>query len=619
MDSIAEIHRMFQEPPAKSPRKRQSLPAPRGTVHSRRSSIQNLAAIQAPRFIAEGEAEGEASMEMDTASEQSDSSDDEAAVVSNNPDGSRRYSGQGAQFSLGGSAQVKHVEQADEDGEGESEGEMSMEVTQVIYGGLIAPEGDRRESMAGSEVSEGNSMASAGGEDQTMDFTIAVGGLMPHSPPEHGSKNARASIGYAAPSSPSSNGRFIPGLLADDEEVPMEETVAIGGIIGADDTMSSTSTGADDGGVRERTMTFAFNTEADEGDMDMTVAIGGIMPRQSTVHGNNQEDDDGMDMTVAIGGIIARDSTLHTGPRRSIPNSPFPNSTSTRGSTPSFARPTVSSATKSRPSTSGTAVKRNVFAPSPSPSPTKALTPRKSGMETAGEVAKRLSFGSNPGSSTRKRARSASGGETTLAGTTHGSPSKKRTLAENVFAPQSIEVQRAEVQMQMQVQYPVGGSSSTATPQKSQPGRLSVLPAKSPAKSPMLRRMLGQETQGAAEEVEQEGDFEPPTISLGSFLEMAGVQFIESLPGPRRRSSVGRGILGQSHNGMSSSVSLESLEGAHSVGEREFALHDYTAAQVNSVLLNMYSWVCITPLSFSLPPVSIACPSSQLMNRLLTA
>lgn len=420
---------MFEKPTPKSPsNKRMSLPS---RQPSRRSSIQNVAIIPAARFVGEGDGEGEASMEMDTASEASDTSEDE-------DDHAPEL--HGARYT------VQHVEHIEDGGSEDGEGEMDMEVTQVV-GGI----------MDTSIVSEGDSLVSAG-EDQTVDFTIAVGGLMPHSPPVEGAPNTRVSMGYAAPSSPS---RYHPGQ----EEVPMEETVAIGGIIG-DDTMSTTSSG-DQSLARERTMTFSYP-------------------------------EDGMEMTVAMGGVMS--------PFRPI----------TRPTTPFFARPTVSSATK----TSASKPKRNIFGPSPSP----VKTPKK-GMEVAGEVAKRLSFGSNVSSGSKKRARSESIGE----------ESPKRRMEESVFT-QRVTKQRTESLVDI------------GTPRKG----LSVMPSKSPAKSPMLRRMLGQQTEDV--DLGQE-EFEPQTITLGSFLEMAGVQFIEAPPGVRRRSSVGRGVLG---NGMSAMVLADS-------------------------------------------------------------
>jgi kinetochore protein Spc7/SPC105 len=482
-------------------------------------------------------------MDMDdTASEQSDSSDEDGAVLGSNADGSRRYSGHEAQFVLGGPslAQVQHVEEAQPgDEDSDAEGEMDMEVTQVVYGGIM----DRRTSMAASEASEGDSLISTGGEDQTVDFTIAVGGLMPHSPPIEGAANLRASIGYAAPQSPEMGPvpsiRSRPGQQGEEDEISMEETIAIGGIIGADDTMSTASSAGNETiANRERTMTFSI-----------TPAGGALQ----------EEEDEGMDMTVAIGGVMGRDATLHAGPRASMSSSPFPPITRPSAGTPSFARPTVASATKT---------KRNIFGPSPSPA--KAATPRKSGMETAGEVAKRLSFGSNAsasGSGSRKRARSASVGEDGL-GT---SPSKKRVvLSENVFTEELVTVQHVEVQMEMEVQVerevyyepePVPQPRrEPGTPRKSLSApsfRSSGMPSKSPAKSPMLRRMLGHtevdeeddvDAGLGAEEVD-DAEFEPPTITLGSFLEMAGVQFIEALPAGRRRSSVGKGVLGRSGEG----------------------------------------------------------------------
>lgn len=328
-------------------------------------------------------------------------------------------------------------------------------------------------------------------------------------------------------------------------------------------------------------------------------------------------------MTIAIGGVMGRDPTLHAPvPRQSMAStsSPFRPITRPPAGTPSFARPTVASVTKT---------KRNIFGPSPSPA--KSITPRKSGMEAAAEVAKRLSFGSNASASDsgKKRARSASFGDEyrSIGEAEKGqSPSKRRMLVvENVFTEEVISIQRTEVELQVEVQRvpslelapPPSPPSLPSPPSRqvqpeSQPvfqartprkslsapsSRLSSMSSKSPAKSPMLRRMLGQVDQDEEDHVDadlaaEEGDaeFEPPTITLGSFLEMAGVQFIEALPAARRRSSVGRGVLGRTTDGELAESYICGLV-AHSAGDRDFALHDYTAAQVNNVFLNMYSWV----------------------------
>ena len=356
----------------------------------------------------------------------------------------------------------REVQGHDEDADGE---EMDMDVTQIVYGGIV-----RRSSIPAntSITSEASVTETDGEEEKTMDFTIAIGGLLPHSPPV-GAVFDRASIGYSVPMSPdSASRRLIPGQLMEGEvememEMEMDETVAIGGIIGADESLSSGS-----GSDRERTMTFSFADVREE--MEKTVAAAG---------------------TVPLPGSITR---------------PTPG-------TPSFARPTMSSTQKE---------KRNVFAPSPSPF---ADTPRKPGMDTAGEVAKRLSFGSTTSSGGKKRSRE----EDEIS-----APSKRGRMetADEVFGSTPI---------------------ATASPRKVPPSPRMPLGTptrmtKSPARSPALRRMLGEKVEnGVSGEQAWE---QPPTISLAAFLEMAGVQFMEGLPGlNRRRSSVAPGVLRQSRAG----------------------------------------------------------------------
>ncbi len=423
-------------------------------AQARRSSVPNIPSI----FVNEGEAEGELSMDLETESEGSDSDDGgEAGDVQPH-------------------CAAHDAQGHDEDAEGE---EVDMDVTKFVYGGIL-----RRPSIpANTSITSEVSVVETDGEEEekTMDFTIAIGGLLPHSPPV-GAVSDRASIGYSVPMSPSSSSRrLIPGQLMEGElETEMDETFAIGGIIGADESISSGSGSAEDT-MQERTMTFSFGNV-----------------RASA--------DEGMEMTVAAGGIIGLS-----------PHSPAPLTRPASG-TPSFARPTMSSAQKE---------KRNVFAPSPSPFKT---TPRKSGMDAAGAVAKRLSFGSTTSSGGRKRAREEDGMD--------GSAKRSRIdSAEGVFGSTSVLAAS-----------PIRSATSPRKPLGT-PMRMT----KSPARSPALRRMLGEEVEGGLSN-EQEWE-QPPTISLTAFLEMAGVQFMEGLPGlNRRRSSVARGILGQSHSGGNSQL-----------------------------------------------------------------
>ncbi|ORY27998.1 Spc7 kinetochore protein-domain-containing protein [Naematelia encephala] len=500
--------RMFEKPltnstnePAPETPKITLLPSPSpraSSGHSRRSSIQNLQNV----FVSEGEALGEASMDL----EDSDESEDELAGITFNP-----------RIVASPSAVRRISTESQEDDEMEME--MDMDETQVIYGGII-----RRASMPApadmSMESEAASTVNLDEEEKTMDFTIAIGGLIPRSAPE-GASSLRNSIGYTfqVPGSTASN--LIPGQTVDGEtsiEMEMDETVAFGGIIGADESLSSASEENTVNSSREKTMTFSFGNVRDE-------AVRQVNSKT--------------EITTAASGTISRP-----------PVSPMPSNTRPMSGTPSFARPTVSSVSKSRDTS-----KRNVFAPSPSP--TKALTPRKSGMDTAAEVAKRLSFGSNTSSVGKKRARD---------NEPITSPYKRPALGDSIF-----------------------GSSIQPSPSRraifaSPVNRSTTPPSKSPARSPFRRAIL--QTAGIDPDADEDDEVEQltggeeweqaPTIRLADFLEMAGVQFMEALPGlNKRRSSIGKGLLGQSTYGSN---------------DREFGLHEYAEAQVQSVFLNMYTW-----------------------------
>ncbi|WWC72755.1 uncharacterized protein I206_106719 [Kwoniella pini CBS 10737] len=526
--------------------------------HSRRSSIQSIGSVSKPNIFApsifegEGASQGEQSMEI----EEDDESEDEGIVQMG-----RQNNGQQVDTLLG-------TEQADGDSDEElEEDEMDMDITQNIYGGIV-----RRASMApttvgdttiDSDVTEEADITTRSDEEKTMDFTIAVGGLLPPQAPKGAHPN-RQSIGYTFPvPDGSSTQNLRPGEAIEGEvEMEMEETVAFGGIIGPDDSISS---GEDtmNSELREKTMTFTFN--------------------HSVVRPQEDEEDDGMEMTIAQGGIInlPPPSPYPASPGRSLayppvsPGKTLPTNTRPMSGTPSFARHTLSSSQRSKDRESMlTSQKRNVFAPSPSP--TKSTTPKKAGMQVAGEVAKRLSFGSasHPDSAILKRTREE-----------EDSPSKGES-----------KKGRSNAGMENNVEEVFGGTPKSEPPAKGRTSlfgsgsRLSLNAPRASLGTPMriarspasLRqssvRVADPEPEPEPElepEVEEQEWEQPQNISLAAFLEMTGVQFMEGLPGlNRRRSSVGKGILGQSYSG----------------GERDFALHEYAEAQVNSIFLNMYTW-----------------------------
>ncbi|WRT70897.1 uncharacterized protein IL334_007896 [Kwoniella shivajii] len=539
-----------------------SSTTPRGSLssHSRRSSIQNLGSISKPNiftpsvFRGEGETQGEESMELED--ESNSESDDDGAVEMG---AIRQPNAEGAQYPHGDAASDGDEEDAEED-------EMDMDITQNVFGGIV-----RRASMAAnttvdSDVTEEADISTrSADEEKTMDFTIAVGGLLPPIAPE-GAMSNRNSIGYSFPIPRGSEGRNLrPGEAVEGEvEVEMEETVAFGGIIGPDDTLSSAGEDTMNSNQREKTMTFTFNHS--------------IHPPQE----QEDADDDGMEMTVAQGGIISFPPVSPgyptTSPGRSYshpavsPGRALPTNTRPISGTPSFARPTVSSVQKSRERETASK-KRNVFAPSPSP--TKSTSPRKGGMEVAEEVAKRLSFGSATSSGSKKRARDDQAeDEDEVSGDGNKKSKVNPTTdaeSEEIFGgtPVSQPVPRASLGI---TRLSLGAPrASLGTPMRI---------ARSPASRKSLVRVADPEMEEApqVEEDEEEAEPEweqPQILSLASFLEMTGVQFMEGLPGlNRRRSSVAKGILGQSYSG----------------GDREFALHEYAEAQVNSIFLNMFSW-----------------------------
>ena len=408
----------------------------------------------------------------------------------------------------------------------EEDMDMDMDETQIIYGGIIQGQANGDESYSTADTVD-TSMAKSANESQTMDFTIAVGGMLPNSPPVGASK-MRSSMGYTVPMSPRTAGtRIHPGEPMDGEaDISIEETTVFGGIIAADDSLSTMSEGNSANGVgeQERTMTYSF------GNIGVTSAA----------------PSPGMDMTIAMGGIVSQAPLPAVSPAR------LPTNTRPMSGTPSFARATVSSAQKSRVSPT----KRNVFAPSPSPHASR--TPVKKGMEAAADVAKRLSFASTTSSGGKKRAREDD--ENIMGSAKKARPTPPRNAVEAVFGrPSQSPVRPLAGASRLSAPQPpmVERSPIRFSPRKSlglPPPRRSLGTPSRPTKSPAtLRRLMNQTVEDSPEKANgggEPGDEEvaewnqPPAVTLNTFLEMAGMQFMDDLPGQsKRRSSVGRGLL----------------------------------------------------------------------------
>jgi kinetochore protein Spc7/SPC105 len=454
----------------------------------------------------------------------------------------------------------------------EEEEDMSMEMTQSYGGGII----HQQHQVEEGDESFMTETSTRSDEEKTMDFTVAIGGFLPPQPPT-GAKKGRASLGYTH-LDPTGSQNLVPG---EEEDMEMDETVAFGGIINnniGDDTISTN--GSDDtinGQQRERTMTFNFgdirtaaaeeqatmDLEVDmDMSMDMTTVGGGIHSQQHThihTHAHVQQPIN----------IFAQSSTTPKSPHRTL--------TKPSSSTPSFARPTTSSAQKAK---SPEKAKRNIFGPSPSPA--KSMTPRKSGMGIAGEVAKRLSFGSASGSvhGSAKRTRPEEEDEeemvkrqkvtpelglgdsifgrprssAPLQEETRGTP--RKSLAPTHGTPRKSLAPEPSRGTPRKSMAPPQTTPARPTPRKSLAG--GSTPAKSPRKS-MIPSLAIQHDDVEAEAEEEEEmsmemeeevrgeDWEAPPIGLTRFLEMAGVEFVDELPILSRRKS-GRGM-GESARG----------------------------------------------------------------------
>lgn len=421
---------------------------------------------------------------------------------------------------------------ASPDQDDDDEDEMSMEVTQNYGGGIISHQGLHPADESVDQTEEDSVSQANTSTASDMDFTVAIGGILPTVPPS-GAQRGRASLGYShlLPED-QQHDYLIPG--EGDDEMEMDETVAFGGIIQADDSLSS----------MEDTMTHQHQHEATR-----TFSIDDLQRAAA-------EERSAMDMTVAGGGILSQPAqslaVSHPTPRLHQPPTPKSPRSITRpmAGTPSFARPTASSASKSRersPEKTERSEKRNIFGPSPSPF--KSSTPRKSGMQTAGEVAKRLSFGSATSSvhgSAKKRPRQSAFGNDNKENEDEEPVHQRPRLGDSVFGPPAPAPAIApEPSMARPEAPPTPVRSTPSKKRMSMAATASTTPAKSPARSPAIRRAMG--VPDLPVEEERDEDWEPETIGVGAFLEMAGVQFIDTLPSMnRRRSSVARSRLAQS-------------------------------------------------------------------------
>ncbi|CRK11031.1 hypothetical protein BN1723_009238 [Verticillium longisporum] len=183
---------------------------------------------------------------------------------------------------------------ADNDDEDDGAMEMDMEMTQAVGGILPSPDDEQDD----------------GELDMSMDVTRAIGGILsqprnetaiPYEHGEEGEETMQMDETMEVTKALGGILRSVPDLEADEnEDMSMEFTTAIGGLIPARNTNQTTA-------PRRRTMTSANSKNLDDAtmDMDMTVGVGRILPSATGAQG--QDDGNatvGMDMTIGVGRIL---------------------------------------------------------------------------------------------------------------------------------------------------------------------------------------------------------------------------------------------------------------------------------------------------------------------------
>ena len=169
------------------------------------------------------------------------------------------------------------------------EEELSMDMTQAV--GAILPSqqtqstkpGNRRKSMASERrrsvaARRQSSAADLFLEDESMDLTMAIGSIQEE--PQN-------------------------KITAEDEEMTMEFTSVVGGVLALGDTHQSNTKVAETR-VRSPSQQLLDEFSAGDTEMDMTTAVGGILPAPRRSLLVQEEETAEMDITSAIGGILPK-------------------------------------------------------------------------------------------------------------------------------------------------------------------------------------------------------------------------------------------------------------------------------------------------------------------------
>lgn len=168
------------------------------------------------------------------------------------------------------------------------EDDVTMDMTMAIGGILQSQGGNRRKSVSARRQSNRrrSSAAESADGDKAMDLTMAVGGI----------QEQVNNSGQAADSE-------------HDEDMTMEFTSVIGGVLAPGRRISVVPKGCDTLDARRRSsQRLSMNSDNNGEAMDMTVAVGSILPSeqadQLSMKETDGEDTFSMDITTAIGRIL---------------------------------------------------------------------------------------------------------------------------------------------------------------------------------------------------------------------------------------------------------------------------------------------------------------------------
>lgn len=508
---------------------------------------------------------------------------------------------------------------------------VDMDITEIVAGaGTLRPTGSPASTVSArsddeeeedsededddeEEPQNGNKN---GPEERTMDFTVAVGGIIPGLPPVNAWRSA-VSIGYTTelPDGYDPAAGHTMGSIFSSGSSPLRVNS------GSNNPFGSMSTASEDG----RVFTLPVMNNGDESvEMDETIAVGGILtredqtissvdddelpPREPTLSFMRNEDntgfsvfgatdageEEGMDFTIARGGILNQPSE---GPSNIFSLNVTSPEVSLRAPSSAAGPSSRRAAQVSSPDASTLAARQDPFGASPSP-PRMAGSANESdpvgrNVEVAKEVAKKLVFTPTKSATPRKVSPAKRSFEAELQ---QGDVTKSRRTESGIADKENV----VPAQAGSSATSPVKLSARTAErPRTPTSKRLSSFgaPERSPHKhlaprSPARAMMASPSKVNRPTTPSRLAHAQTPEqpewarqsysqISLGNFLEMVGIQFMTSMPTATRRKSVLNG-------GMPAEFMERMMQGE--VGD--YPLHEYAAAMNAWFYYKMYHWAC---------------------------